>query len=134
MTLDSWKNKGEYFDYNTHQIFNIDEGMGEVILLIHGFPTASWDWWRMWERLTANYRILTLDMIGFGFSSKPRKHPYSKHPTLNIIFAIFLGFFKMVKILDAVSTVPIITALIPKIKKTVPKNPEDKQTKNETTQ
>jgi len=77
MTLDSWKKKGEYFDYNTHQIFNIDEGTGEVILLIHGFPTASWDWWQMWERLTANYRILTLDMIGFGFSSKPRKHPYS---------------------------------------------------------
>ena len=77
MTLAEWKNKGEYFDYKSHQIFNIDEGAGEVLLLIHGFPTASWDWWQMWDQLTAQYRVLALDMIGFGFSDKPRKYPYS---------------------------------------------------------
>ncbi len=77
MTLDEWKNKGQYFDYQSHQIFNIDEGSGEVVLLIHGFPTASWDWWQMWETLIAHYRVLTLDMIGFGFSAKPKKYAYS---------------------------------------------------------
>lgn len=77
MTLDAWKKKGRYFDYNTHQIFNIDEGSGEVILLIHGFPTASWDWHQIWNQLTTQYRVLALDMIGFGFSDKPRKHLYS---------------------------------------------------------
>lgn len=77
MTLDSWKNKGAYFDYHTHQIFHIEEGRGDVLLLIHGFPTASWDWWQMWNQLTSRYRVITLDMIGFGFSDKPRKHPYS---------------------------------------------------------
>jgi len=50
--LDTWKNKGQYFDYNSHKIFTIDEGAGEVLLLIHGFPTASWDWWKMWKPLT----------------------------------------------------------------------------------
>ena len=77
MTLDAWKKKGQYFDYNARQIFNIDEGSGEVILLIHGFPTASWDWHETWSQLTKQYRVLTLDMIGFGFSDKPRKHSYS---------------------------------------------------------
>lgn len=77
MTLDAWKNKGQYFDYKSHPIFSIDEGKGEVLLLIHGFPTASWDWWKMWERLTSSYRVLTLDLIGFGFSAKPAKYPYS---------------------------------------------------------
>lgn len=77
MTLNEWKNKGEYFNYKSHQIFNIDEGEGEVILLIHGFPTASWDWWQMWEPLTAQYRVVTLDMLGFGFSAKPKRYPYS---------------------------------------------------------
>ncbi len=76
MTLEDWKNKGHYFEYNRHQIFNIDEGIGEVLLLIHGFPTASFDWWQMWKSLTAQYRVLTLDMIGFGFSDKPRKYAY----------------------------------------------------------
>lgn len=77
MTLSEWKNKGKYFDYKSNDIFTIDEGKGEVILLIHGFPTASWDWWQMWGNLTSDYRVLTLDMIGFGFSAKPKKYPYS---------------------------------------------------------
>lgn len=77
MTLVDWKNKGQYFDYKSHPIFSIDEGEGEVLLLIHGFPTASWDWWQMWGSLRDRYRVLTLDMIGFGFSAKPPKYPYS---------------------------------------------------------
>lgn len=77
MTLDGWKSKGTYFEYNTHQIFTIDEGHGENILLIHGFPTSSWDWWQMHKSLVRNYRVLCLDMIGFGFSAKPRIYNYS---------------------------------------------------------
>lgn len=77
MTLNEWKNKGAYFDYKSNQIFTLDEGGGEVLLLIHGFPTASWDWWQMWTKLTEQYRVLALDMIGFGFSDKPQKYPYS---------------------------------------------------------
>jgi len=71
MNLADWKNRGTYFDYKSHQIFTIDEGVGEVLLLIHGFPTASWDW------LSNRFRVLTLDLIGFGFSDKPKKYPYS---------------------------------------------------------
>ncbi|MEL6698534.1 MAG: alpha/beta hydrolase [Bacteroidota bacterium] len=77
MNLSSWKNKGQYFSYRSHPIFTIDEGRGEVMLLIHGFPTSSWDWWQVWDRLISDYRVLTLDMLGFGFSAKPPKYPYS---------------------------------------------------------
>jgi len=77
MTLEGWKNKGKYFNYKSNQVFTIDEGEGDVILAIHGFPTASWDWWQMWNKLTANHRVLTLDMMGFGFSAKPKKYAYS---------------------------------------------------------
>lgn len=77
MKLSEWKEKGDYFTYKGHQIFTIDEGKGEDLLLIHGFPTASWDWWQMWDVLASQYRVLTLDMLGFGFSAKPRDYPYS---------------------------------------------------------
>ncbi len=77
MTLQEWKDQGAYFNYNSHQIFTIDEGVGDVILLIHGFPTSSWDWSQMWPELTKRYRVLAIDMIGFGFSDKPRKYKYS---------------------------------------------------------
>lgn len=46
------------------------------MLLVHGFPTASWDWTPLWSGLVARYRLLTLDMIGFGFSDKPKKFAY----------------------------------------------------------
>jgi pimeloyl-ACP methyl ester carboxylesterase len=45
--------------------------------LIHGFPTASWDWFSLWPALAARYRVLALDMIGFGFSAKPKRFAYS---------------------------------------------------------
>ena len=51
--------------------------MGETILLIHGFPTASWDWHRLWLPLSERFRLIACDMLGFGFSDKPREHNYS---------------------------------------------------------
>jgi len=47
------------------------------MLLIHGFPTSSWDWARLWPDLLQRYRLLTLDMLGFGRSDKPRDFAYS---------------------------------------------------------
>ena len=49
----------------------------ETLLLIHGFPTASWDWYRMWPDLVQEYHVLAADFLGFGFSDKPRNYPYS---------------------------------------------------------
>jgi pimeloyl-ACP methyl ester carboxylesterase len=48
-----------------------------TLLLIHGFPTASWDWEKIWSDLVARYHVITLDMIGFGFSDKPYLYEYS---------------------------------------------------------
>ena len=72
MTLSNWKNKGNYFTFNGHQIFSLDEGEGAPLLLIHGFPTASWDWSKIWSELRKYHRVLAIDMLGFGFSDKPK--------------------------------------------------------------
>lgn len=42
-----------------------------ALLLIHGFPTASYDWHRLWEPLAQRYSLYALDMLGFGLSEKP---------------------------------------------------------------
>jgi pimeloyl-ACP methyl ester carboxylesterase len=44
---------------------------------VHGFPTASWDWHRVWPELSAGRRLVAPDMIGFGFSAKPQDYHYS---------------------------------------------------------
>lgn len=77
MTLPEWKNSGSYFTYKGHRIFYQDAGEGPAILLIHGFPTASWDWNLVWPRLSEEHRLIAPDMIGFGFSDKPMPYDYS---------------------------------------------------------
>jgi len=74
---DDWRSRGDFFDWRGHRIFFRVEGTGDPVLLIHGFPTASWDWSPIWPRLVSRYRVLALDMLGFGFSAKPRDFAYS---------------------------------------------------------
>ena len=77
VTLEEWRSQGGYFDWRGHRIFCRVAGQGEPLLLIHGFPTASWDYFAIWPALVERYRVLALDMLGFGFSAKPRDYPYS---------------------------------------------------------
>lgn len=76
-SLSGWRQAGKTFSYRQHPIFFRDEGNGPPLLCIHGFPTASWDWHRVWPFLETRFRLLAPDMIGFGFSAKPRDYDYS---------------------------------------------------------
>jgi pimeloyl-ACP methyl ester carboxylesterase len=76
MTND-WRKRGKSFFYKDHYIFYMDEGSGEVLVCVHGFPTSSWDWHLVWPRLIEKYRVIAPDMIGFGFSDKPIDYSYS---------------------------------------------------------
>jgi pimeloyl-ACP methyl ester carboxylesterase len=77
MRLDDWLAAGRRFDHRGRRFFYRDEGTGPTVLCIHGFPTASWDWHRVWPHLVREHRAVALDMLGFGFSEKPRGHAYS---------------------------------------------------------
>ena len=90
-----WRAQGEYQSLLGHQIFCIDSGATQqyspqtsVLLLIHGFPTSSWDWLPMWSDLIKNYRVIALDMLGFGFSDKPDNRNYSIHGQADIVEAL----------------------------------------------
>ena len=77
ITFADWKTRAQYFKYKGHDIAYWDEGKGIPLLLIHGFPTASWDWHKVWNQLTSNFRVIAIDMIGFGYSAKPQDYIYS---------------------------------------------------------
>ncbi|EMY76551.1 alpha/beta hydrolase family protein [Leptospira weilii serovar Ranarum str. ICFT] len=72
MTLEEWKRTGSYVSYQNRKIFLKEEGNGENLLLIHGFPTASFDWEKIWRPLSKSRRLIACDLLGFGFSSKPK--------------------------------------------------------------
>jgi pimeloyl-ACP methyl ester carboxylesterase len=77
-SLAEWRKAGSFFEHKGHRIFWRESGnsTAPALLLIHGFPTASWDWGKLWSDLADRYHVLTLDMIGFGFSDKPYAYDY----------------------------------------------------------
>ena len=75
--LARWKDTGRVYSHRGHDIFYRDDGRGPVLLCIHGFPTASYDWHAVWPVLSDHFRLIAPDMIGFGFSAKPRHYGYS---------------------------------------------------------
>lgn len=43
-----------------------------TLLLLHGFPTSSFDWYKVLPELQKRFdRIIAPDFIGLGFSDKP---------------------------------------------------------------
>ncbi len=78
MTLENWKNSGSYFEYkDRYPVFFKEDGEGSPLILVHGFPTSSWDWGKIWSSLIQKYKVYTIDMIGYGFSSKPTRFKYT---------------------------------------------------------
>lgn len=78
-----WCDNGSYFswqstlpqnaDFGALNIFHICEGSPEkpAILLIHGYPTSSYDFAPLFARLSNDYYVCALDTPGYGFSDKP---------------------------------------------------------------
>ena len=87
--LAAWHKQGQTAEFRGHQIFYQDSCAGEeVILLIHGFPTAGWDWHYIWKALKNDYRLISIDMLGFGFSDKPADFQFSIHAQADLIESV----------------------------------------------
>ncbi|GIU53797.1 alpha/beta fold hydrolase [Shewanella sp. KT0246] len=90
--LTQWLNQGyfhkhcfaKHFENNVFVKQTGNKGL-PALLLIHGFPTSSYDWQPIWDELTQHFHLITLDMVGFGYSDKPTDFPYSFDAQANLI-------------------------------------------------
>ncbi|MEL7489190.1 MAG: alpha/beta hydrolase [Pseudomonadota bacterium] len=78
--IEDWRARAQYFSVGSYQIAywaseNADDK--PTLLLIHGYPTSSWDWSALWPSLEEMFHLVALDMLGFGLSDKPRNIRYS---------------------------------------------------------
>ena len=76
--IERWIGAAEHFRFAGRRVAFWSAGRGRPLLLVHGYPTSSWDWHRTWDVLAANHRVVACDMLGFGLSDKPRSG-YSIH-------------------------------------------------------
>lgn len=88
-TLKQWFLNGKFFPYQQYELFYREEGKGETVVLIHGYPTSSLDWKKVWPSFAAHYQIIALDLLGFGFSDKPARHVYSVMDHADMLEALF---------------------------------------------
>ena len=83
---DEWRGRGAYFSWrpagggaSSVEIFHVEIGDPEapLLLLLHGWPTSSFDWSAVAGKLSARFRVCALDFPGYGFSEKPQGWGYS---------------------------------------------------------
>ena len=81
-----WRRRGGYFSWHPAardalpvDVFHVEVGDpgAPVLLLVHGWPTSSIDWFDVAGLLSARFRVCALDFPGYGFSGKPQGWGYS---------------------------------------------------------
>jgi pimeloyl-ACP methyl ester carboxylesterase len=72
----AWERRGTYRTLAGLKTFTIDVAptgteVLEPLLVIHGFPSSSFDFHHVVDDLAQHRRVLLFDMIGYGLSAKP---------------------------------------------------------------
>jgi pimeloyl-ACP methyl ester carboxylesterase len=76
---EEWLAAGGFFEWGPLRVFHAEFGDPDapVLLLVHGFPTSSIDWYDVVPALRGEHRVCVLDFPGFGFSDKPKGESYT---------------------------------------------------------
>jgi len=73
----AWQERGGNEEFRGYGIHTFRQpGEGPLLLLLHGFPSSSYDWRLLLGQALPPNR-LAFDFLGFGLSEKPRDHDYS---------------------------------------------------------
>src|SRR5271170_5828654 len=70
-----WEAQGRYRQLGGFEIFTVDRPPAEPtdlepVLVLHGFPTSSFDFHGVVGGLARTRRVLALDLLGYGLSAK----------------------------------------------------------------
>ena len=98
ITPNDWKQTGNYFDYKDNSIFyRQSESSGENLLCLHGFPTSSFDYHKIWDALAEKFSVTSYDMIGYGFSDKPVNLAYTTFEQVDVLQSL-MEYLKIKKL------------------------------------
>ena len=75
-TPEEWEARGRRVDVDGDQVFVValpaaEPSDREPLVVVHGFPTSSFDFAHLADRLAARRRVVLVDLLGFGLSDKP---------------------------------------------------------------
>lgn len=72
----AWAERGRWVTTDGGEVFVLDlpadgDETGPPVLVLHGFPTCSYDWREVVSTMAPGRRIVMFDFLGFGLSDKP---------------------------------------------------------------
>ena len=81
ISIESWRARGRVVETPDGKVWANEAGTRRPdkpsIVILHGFPTSSWDFAAAVERIAEVRHVVVFDFLGFGFSDKPVEHGYS---------------------------------------------------------
>ncbi|MCE9501036.1 MAG: alpha/beta fold hydrolase [Leptospira sp.] len=81
-TINAHQKKGKFVNVEGINIFTIDHGTGDPVVLLHGFFASSYSYRKIIPILGEKYRVIAPDLPGIGFSESPTSsysHRYFAH-------------------------------------------------------
>lgn len=85
MSWSNWKAQGRRVETVAGAVGVVDLGdpAGELVTFLHGFPSSSHDVAPVLEHLRTPWRVLAIDLPGFGAADKPTGHRYTIHAAVD---------------------------------------------------
>jgi pimeloyl-ACP methyl ester carboxylesterase len=78
--LATWRDRGRWMNVFGRDVFVVELGDAArrpPLLVLHGFPTSSFDFAAVADELARDRRVVLFDFPGFGLSAKPPDYSYS---------------------------------------------------------
>ena len=77
ISIESWQALGRAISTPDGQVWAVERGPAKdsgrpPVVILHGFPTSSWDFAAAIERVAESRRVIAFDFLGYGLSDKPR--------------------------------------------------------------
>jgi pimeloyl-ACP methyl ester carboxylesterase len=68
---------GSFMDIDGHRIHYVQAGQGDPVVLIHGWNGSTFDVRYVIPELAQRYRVVAIDLLGYGYSAQPADGDYS---------------------------------------------------------
>lgn len=77
--LREWRRQGNALKVYQHRVhaWTLGDPGAEPLLILHGFPSSSYDFHAVVEALAQRFYVIQHDHLGFGLSDKPADYSYS---------------------------------------------------------
>jgi pimeloyl-ACP methyl ester carboxylesterase len=101
VNVTEWEAAGERHQLAGHDIFTLtapalEDKRDEPLLVLHGFPSSSYDFAAVLDDLRRTRRVFLLDFLGYGLSSKPDSpYPLSLQADVVVAYTAALGLDRL---------------------------------------